>query len=78
MGQQGNAVDLKLAELIKELNIRMPVKLIEKDKYLVGTRVTYAKLDATLMVRVGGGYVEFADFVKCEEVEIRKIKAKVE
>jgi hypothetical protein len=56
----------------------MPVKLIEKDKYLVGTRVTYAKLDATLMVRVGGGYVEFADFVKCEEIEIRKIKAKIE
>ena len=57
--QAGNAVDIKLAELIKEFNIRMPVKLIGPDKYLLGTRVTHARLDRTLMVRVGGGYVEF-------------------
>ena len=59
-GQKGNEVDLKLAELIRELNIKMPIRLIEKDKYLVGTKIAFAKLEyKSLMVRVGGGYLEF-------------------
>ena len=77
--ERGNACDERLAELIKELNIRMPIKMIEEGKYMIGTRIVMANLEMkTVMVRVGGGYREFKEYVKCEELELRRLKLKIE
>ena len=68
--------------MIKEYNIRMPIKIIESgkqfNKYLMGTKIVHANLDETVMVRVGGGYREFKEYLKCEEVELRRLQKKVE
>ena len=59
---------------MNKLNIKMPIKLIDdkKKKYLFGTRIRTANLDSskasrTVMVRVGGGYREFEEYLKAEE-----------
>ena len=79
----GNALDERLAELIEEYKIRMPIKIIESgkhlNKYLMGTKIVHANLDArNVMVRVGGGYREFREYLKCEEVELRRLQLKVD
>ena len=57
----------------------MPIKMIEEGKYLFGTRIVRANLDTnTVMVRVGGGYREFYEYIKCEEVELRRLQVKIE
>ena len=72
--KKGNACDERLAELIKQYNIRMPIKMIEEGKYMFGTRIVRANLEMnTVMVRVGGGYREFYEYIKCEEVELRRL-----
>ena len=77
--KRGNACDERLAELIKELNIRMPIKMIEEGKYMIGTRIVSANLEMhTVMVRVGGGYREFHEYVKIEELELRRLQQKIE
>ena len=77
--QKGNACDERLAELIKQYNIRMPIKMIEDGKYMFGTRIVTANLEMnTVMVRVGGGYREFFEYVKCEETELRRLQLKIE
>ena len=77
--QKGNACDERLAELIKQHNIRMPIKMIEDGKYMFGTRIVKANLDMnTVMVRVGGGYREFFEYVKCEEIELKRLQLKIE
>lgn len=71
---KGNAVDERLAELIKQYNIRMPIKMIEDGKYMFGTRIVNANLEMnTVMVRVGGGYREFHEYVKCEDIELKRL-----
>ena len=80
---EGNALDERLAELIEEHKIRMPIKIIESgkhlNKYLMGTKIVHANLDARdVMVRVGGGYREFKEYLRCEEVELRRLQLKVE
>lgn len=77
--QRGNACDERLADLIKELNIRMPIRMIEPGMYMFGTRIVKANLEMhTVMVRVGGGYREFKEYVKCEDLELRRIQLKIE
>ena len=77
--QKGNACDERLAELIKQYNIRMPVKMIEPGKYMIGTRIVTANLQMnTVMVRVGGGFREFYEYIKCEETELRRLQIKME
>lgn len=77
--KKGNACDERLAELIKQFNIRMPIKLIEDGKYMFGTRIVMANLEMnSVMVRVGGGYREFYEYVKCEETELRRLQLKME
>ena len=72
--QLGNACDERLAELIKQYSIRMPIKMIEEGKYMFGTRIVRANLDTnTVMVRVGGGYREFHEYIKCEDIELRRL-----
>ena len=77
--QKGNLCDERLAELIKQFNIRMPIKLIEDGKYMFGTRIVKANLDMnSVMVRVGGGYREFHEYIKCEDIELRRLQIKIE
>ena len=77
--QKGNLCDERLAELIKQYNIRMPIKLIEDGKYMFGTRIVTANLEMNcVMVRVGGGYREFYEYVKCEDIELRRMQLKIE
>ena len=69
--------------MIKEYKIRMPIKIIETgklmNKYLMGTKIVYANLESrNVMVRVGGGYREFNEYLKCEEVELRKLQLKID
>lgn len=41
---------------------------------MFGTRIVRANLEMnTVMVRVGGGYREFYEYIKCEEVELRRL-----
>ena len=80
---EGNALDERLAELIKEYHIRMPIKIIESgkmmNKYLMGTKIVHANLDSrNVMVRVGGGYREFKEYLRCEEVELRRLQLKID
>lgn len=57
----------------------MPIKMIEDGKYMFGTRIVKANLDMnTVMVRVGGGYREFFEYVKCEEIELKRLQLKIE
>ena len=77
--KKGNAIDERIAELIKQFNIRMPIKMIEEGKYLFGTRIVRANLETnTIMVRVGGGYREFFEYIRCEEIELRRLQLKIE
>ena len=46
---------------------------------MFGTRIVKANLDMnTVMVRVGGGYREFFEYVKCEEIELKRLQLKIE
>ena len=58
----------------------MPVSMIEDGKYLIGTRVVSVNIDNTnsVMVRVGGGYRTFQQYIKCEEAELRRLQMKIE
>ena len=43
----------------------------------MGTKIIHAKLvERSVMVRVGGGFRELKDYLKCEEVEIRRLQIK--
>ena len=60
----------------------MPIKIIETgkqfNKYLMGTKIIHANLDErSVMVRVGGGYKEFKEYLKCEDVELKRLQIKV-
>ena len=61
----------------------MPIKIINSgkgmNKYLMGTKIVHANLDrADVMVRVGGGYREFKEYLKCEEGELRRLQLKID
>ena len=57
-------MDEMVAELIKDLDVRVPVVLISKDRYLVGTRILSSVIENnTVMFRVGGGYCAFKDYI---------------
>ena len=48
--------------------------MIEEGKYLFGTRIVRANLEMnTVMVRVGGGYREFSEYIKREDMELRRL-----
>jgi len=34
-----------LAELIEKFNVRVPVKMLEINKYLIGTKIVRARID---------------------------------
>lgn len=79
-GQKGNTIDEMIAVLIKDLDVRLPVRLISNDRYLVGTRILSSVIENnTVMFRVGGGYSAFGEYInKYQEVEIARLQLKME
>jgi len=62
--ERGNRVDEMIADLIKENNVLIPIVLVSKDRYLAGTKIVNAVIENnTVMFRVGGGYMEFVEYV---------------
>ena len=54
-----------LARYINEMEINVPIRRLEFGYYLFGTRKIYAKvLNQKLVVRVGGGYMSFTEFIE--------------
>ena len=48
--------------------------MVEQGKYMIGTRIVSANLEMnTVMVRVGGGYQEFYDYIKCQDKELKRL-----
>jgi hypothetical protein len=68
-----------MANLIRDLDIRIPVRIISKDRYLVGTKVRLAViLNDTITFRVGGGFMSFKEYMaKYADAEIARIKLKI-
>lgn len=68
-----------VAQLIADLDVRMPIRLVGKDRYLVGTRIKTAVIkDNTVAFRVGGGYMLFTEYVaKYEDTEVARLKLKI-
>ena len=77
--ERGNRVDEMIADLIKEFDVLMPIVLISKDRYLVGTKIVFAVIENnTIMFRVGGGFMSFAEDVsKNSDPEIARLKLKI-
>ena len=73
--QKGNRVDELIGGMIKEYDVKVPVVLVGKDKYLVGTRVRYATLrNDKITFKVGGGYMSFKDYInQYGDAEIKRI-----
>lgn len=70
---QGDQVDELLAKYINQMEVSVPVRRLEFGYYLFGTRKIYAKvLNNKLVVRVGGGYMSFAEFIDCNAVQEQK------
>lgn len=66
----GDQVDELLAKYINEMDIQVPIRRLEFGYYLFGTRKIYAKvLNNKLVVRVGGGYMSFTEFVESNVVQ---------
>ena len=62
---QGDEVDELLAKYINEMEISLPIRRLEFGYYLFGTRKIYAKvMNGKLVVRVGGGYMSFKEFIE--------------
>ena len=79
-GEKGNTIDEMIAELIKDLDVRLPVRLISNDRYLVGTRILSSVIENnTVMFRVGGGYSAFGEYInKYQDSEIARLQLKME
>lgn len=66
---KGDEVDELLAKYINEMNISVPIRRLEFGHYLFGTKKIYAKvLNNKLVVRVGGGYMSFKEFIETNVV----------
>jgi len=72
---QGDAVDELLAKYINTMEINVPIRRMGGGFYLFGTRKIYAKvMNAKLVVRVGGGFMSFGEFIEAyAHVELKKI-----
>ena len=70
-------VDDLLAKYINQMTLNVPVRKIEGEQgfYMFGTRKIYAKvLNNKLVVRVGGGYMSFQEFIDTYgHVELKRI-----
>lgn len=60
----GDAVDELLAKYINSMEVNVPIRREEPGFYMFGTRKIYAKvMNNKLVVRVGGGFMSFQDFI---------------
>lgn len=72
---QGDIVDELLAKYINSMEVAVPVRRLGDGFYLFGTRKIFAKvLNNKLVVRVGGGFMSFTEFIDTYAlVELKKI-----
>lgn len=58
------------------MEIAVPIRRIGEGFYLFGTRKIFAKvLNNKLVVRVGGGFMSFSEFIDCHAlIELKKIQ----
>jgi len=57
-------LDFYIEQLIRMLNVRVPVMHIEKNMYLIGSNRCNCSLKAdAVLVRVGGGYERFENYL---------------
>ena len=64
-----------MAKYINSMEVAVPVRRLGEGFYLFGTRKIYAKvLNNKLVVRVGGGFMSFTEFIDTYAmVELKKI-----
>ena len=64
-----------MAKYINSMEVAVPVRRLGEGFYLFGTRKIYAKvLNNKLVVRVGGGFMSFTEFIDTHAmVELKKI-----
>ena len=57
------------------MEITLPIRRLQDGFYLFGTRKIFAKvLNQKLVVRVGGGYMSFTEFIDAYSmIELKKI-----
>ena len=74
-GVSGDMVDELLAKYINSMDVSVPIRREEAGFYMFGTRKIYAKvLNNKLVVRVGGGFMSFTEFIDTyQHVELKKI-----
>ena len=72
---KGDLVDEMLAKYINSMEISVPIRRLGDGFYLFGTRRIYAKvMNNKLVVRVGGGYMSFTEFIDTYALaELKKI-----
>ena len=72
---KGDIVDELLAKYINSMEINVPIRRLGDGFYLFGTRKIFAKvLNNKLVVRVGGGYMNFGEFIDAYAmIELKKI-----
>lgn len=72
---QGDLVDELLSKYINSMEIAVPIRRLGDGFYLFGTRKIFAKvLNNKLVVRVGGGFMSFTEFIDTYAlVELKKI-----
>ena len=57
-------IDKKLVDLIKELNVRVPIVHIKGSQYLIGLNKCLCEIRGNIvMIRVGGGYESFKSYI---------------
>ena len=68
-------VDELLAQYINSMEISVPIRRLGDGFYLFGTKKIFAKvLNHKLVVRVGGGFMSFSEFIDTYAlVELKKI-----
>jgi len=72
----GDLVDELLAKYINSMEISVPIRRLGDGFYLFGTRKIFAKvLNHKLVVRVGGGFMSFTEFIDSYALaELKKIQ----
>ena len=72
---KGDIVDELLAKYINSMEINVPIRRLGDGFYLFGTRKIFAKvLNNKLVVREGGGYMNFGEFIDAYAmIELKKI-----
>ena len=72
---QGDIVDELLGKYINSMEISVPIRRLGDGFYLFGTRRIFAKvLNNKLVVRVGGGFMSFTEFIDTYALaELKKI-----